>query len=149
MTHWTERHRVIPAVYILLRRADTVLCIRRANTGYQDGHYGLPAGHLDGGEPAIVAMVREAKEEVDVTVRTTDLRLVHVMHRVAEEGTHERMDLYFETTKWTGEPRNMEPHKCDDLQWYSIDNLPKKMVPVVRSALKHIAKGEPYSDYGF
>lgn len=37
-------------VHMLFLRGEQVLLIRRYQTGYMDGHYSLPAGHLDGGE---------------------------------------------------------------------------------------------------
>ncbi|HSX16856.1 MAG TPA: NUDIX domain-containing protein [Patescibacteria group bacterium] len=146
---WQDRHTVIPAVYVLLRQGSKVLLMRRYNTGYADGLYSLPAGHLDGGEPAKVAMVREIKEETDVVVAPEDLQLAHTMHRLAEEGSHERIDLYFETTKWQGEPRIMEPNKCDDIQWFDVSALPTNIVPVVRQAFDCIASGTNYSEANF
>jgi 8-oxo-dGTP diphosphatase len=144
-----ERFTVIPAVYIVLRRDDKILLIRRANTGYHDGFYSLPAGHVDGKEPAIIAAAREAKEEIDVDIALIDLQLVHMMHRVAEEGDHERVDFYFEAKQWQGEPRNAEPAKCDDLAWFAPNELPEKTVPVVRKALEKIAVDINYSDENF
>jgi 8-oxo-dGTP diphosphatase len=45
------RHTIIPAVYLILKNSKGQVCLtRRFNTGYMDGHYSLPAGHLDGGE---------------------------------------------------------------------------------------------------
>lgn len=147
MTHWTERHTVLLAVYLVLRRPKDgqVLLLRRAYTGYMDGKLSMPSGHADGKESAEAAMVREAKEEVGVTVKPSDLRLVHTMHRMAEEGDHEYIDLFFESTSWQGEPTNMEPHKCSELLWADLRNLPADMVPVVRHALTHIAAGQSYS----
>lgn len=150
MPHWTERHRVVMAVYLVLRRADgQVLLLKRANTGYMDGHFSLPAGHVDGNEPAHEAMVREAQEEVGLRVAAKDLRLVHTMHRLSEERDHERVDLYFEVTRWQGEPVNKEPEKCSELRWADPAALPDEVIPVVRQALTCIAAGEPYSSSGF
>ncbi|HEV7454369.1 MAG TPA: NUDIX domain-containing protein [Candidatus Saccharimonadales bacterium] len=146
---WQDRHTVIPAVYLMLRRGDQVHLMRRYNTGYQDGMYSLPAGHLDGGETARAAMVREAKEEAGITVAPDDLKLVHTMHRLAEERSHERMDLFFETTVWQGEPQVMEPDKCDDVQWFDTAKLPENTVAVVAQALRCVAAHEPYSESGF
>lgn len=146
---WQDRFTVVPAVYLILRRGDRVLLMRRYNTGYQDGNYSLPAGHLDGGETALAAVIREAKEEAGITVAPADLKLVHTMHRVAEEGSHERVDLFFETAVWQGEPQVMEPHKCDDAQWFDAAKLPDNTVAVVVQALRCVAAQQPYSESGF
>lgn len=148
-----EYFTVVPAVYLVFRRNGSILLLKRANTGYMDGQYSLPAGHVDGSEPARDAAVREAQEELGLTLNADDLRLVHTMHRSvnAEDkgGQHERIDLYFEATTWNGEPQNAEPHKCDELRWSSIAELPDDTVPEVRQALEKIAASETYSDYNF
>lgn len=144
-----SKFSLVPAAYIILRKENKLLLIRRANTGYLDGLYSLPSGHIDGNEPAVQAAAREAKEEVGVDIETSDLRFVHVIHRVAEEKDHERVDFFFETSKWQGEPANCEPEKCDDIQWFSYDNLPPQLSPVVKQALQKIATGEQYSDLDF
>lgn len=150
MTHWSKRHRVVLAVYVLLRQPDgTVLFIRRANTGYMDGYYSLPSGHVDGGEPAHLAAIREAWEEVGVRIDPQDLKMIHVVHRLAEEGDHERVDIGFEATVWQGEPNNCEPGKCDELRWFDPSNLPENTIPVLREIITHIANTRPYSTHNF
>ncbi len=148
--HWQQRHKVVPAVYLLIRKDGKVLMTRRHNTGYCDGMYSLPAGHLDGGEPAAAALAREAKEEVDLDVIAHDLQLVHTLHRLAQEGDHERIDLFFETPQWRGTPKIMEPDKCDSISWFDITDLPEENItPEVKQALQCIASGTPYSEAGF
>lgn len=145
-----QRFTVIPAVYVIFRDGGKVLLLRRANTGYHDGEYSLPAGHVDGGEPAILAACREAKEEVGVVLRPEDLRLVHTMHRFsAEPEPHERIDLFFEAATWQDEITNLEPEKCDELPWVELGKLPDNIIPEVRQALKAYKAGEPYSSFGF
>lgn len=53
-----------------------VLLGQRRNTGWADGHLGLPPGHLKDGESATTGMAREADD--DVLVKADSLRLVHV-----------------------------------------------------------------------
>lgn len=143
-----ERFKLIPAVYVVLRRGNEVLLLRRANTGYQDGRYSLPAGHLEGDELGTMGIVREAKEEAGITLEPKDLELVHVSHRLSRNQVgQERLDLFFEATKWQGEPTNMEPHKCDDLSWFPLDNLPAAVMPFIGMVLKDISKGVVYSEY--
>lgn len=150
MTHWTERHTVLLAVYVILRRADGhILLLRRANTDYMNGKLSLPSGHAEGDEPAERAAAREAKEEVGIEIRPADLRLTHTLHRKAESNDHERIDLFFETSKWQGEPYNAEPHKCSELIWADPVRLPSDMVPLVVQTLANIAAGKPYASHYF
>jgi 8-oxo-dGTP diphosphatase len=147
-----QRFTVIPAVYIIFRDGSRVLLLQRANTGYMDGMYGLPSGHVDGNEPAVDAAVREAKEEAGVVLDRKDLELVHTMHRQVDGDDrygHERIDLFFQVRRWRGEPKNTEPHKCSELRWCDLDSLPEDMIPEVAVVLGKVQAGEHYSDYNF
>lgn len=143
-----ERFKLIPAVYLLLRRDNDILLLRRANTGYQDGKYGVVAGHLDGDELATDGIVREAKEEAGIVVSAKDLQLVHTCHRLTRNQVgQERLDLFFEATKWQGEVTNAEPEKCDDLSWFPVDKLPDNMLPLVKHVINDVRRGVHYSEY--
>lgn len=143
-----DRFKLIPAVYLILRREDKVLLLRRANTGYQDGNYSLIAGHLDGDELGTNGIVREAKEEAGITVEPSKLKFVHVSHRLSRNQVgQERIDLFYELLEWEGEVTNAEPEKCDDLSWFSINDLPDNMLPFIKLVLQAVAKGENYSEY--
>jgi len=147
-----QRFTVIPAIYILFRRDDKILLIRRFNTGYQDGKYSLPAGHVDGGEPAEQAAIREALEEVGVRIKAEDLHFVHLMHRNVEADDRyklERVDIFFEAVAWEGELTNCEPEKCDELRWVSPKELPENTISEVAHVLTAVERGEYYSSYNF
>lgn len=133
-----ERFKVISAVHLFLFRDQQVLLLRRFNTGYEDGNYSVPAGHLDGGERVKSAAIREAKEECGINISTDDLDIVGVMHR---RSIDERIDFFLVANKWDGEIINAEPHKCDDLSWYCIDDLPKNIIPYVQFALDGYREG--------
>lgn len=148
MTASKERFKLIPAVYLVLRKDNQILLLQRANSGYQDGMYGLVAGHIDGDELATAAMVREAKEEAGVDVDPAKLKFVHVAHRLGRgEVGQERIDLFYELCEWQGEVSNAEPHKCSDLSWFDMDDLPENMLPFVRRVLTDISRGASYSEY--
>jgi 8-oxo-dGTP pyrophosphatase MutT (NUDIX family) len=102
MSHWSTRHRVLLAVYAVVIRDGHVLLLRRAGTGYMNGKLSLPSGHVEAKEAALPTMIREAQEEVGLELSPSDLRLAHTMHRQAEEGGHEYIDLYFKATAWRG-----------------------------------------------
>jgi len=119
-------------VHLLFIRENQILIARRFNTGYRDGEYSVPAGHLDGGETVIAAGVREAKEEAGVTIEAGDMTFSSVMHR--NEG-EERVDFFVQVHKWQGEIVNAEPDKCDDLRWVDFNDLPETTIPYVRKAI--------------
>jgi ADP-ribose pyrophosphatase YjhB (NUDIX family) len=104
----------------------------------------LPAGHLDGEETLRQAMVREAQEEINVTVAADALGLVHIVNRRAAD--HERVDFFFTAGEWVGEPKIMELDKCDDLRWFPLNGLPANITPEVRQALDHFKSGLNYSE---
>jgi 8-oxo-dGTP pyrophosphatase MutT (NUDIX family) len=108
-----------------------VLLLLRANTGYMDGFWALAAGHVEQGESVLAAAIREVREEVGVEIDPADLVPVTAMHRTGDSGSpiDERVDFFFTTTRWTGEPRQMEPGKAAGLGWFSLDELPDPVVP--------------------
>lgn len=146
-----ERPKVIPAVYLVLTENDRILLSRRYNTGFQDGKYSLPAGHLSGREETFIqAIIRETREEIGVKIEPANLGLVHVMHRKQSKPTDEtRIDLFFRANKWKGEPRIMEPDRCDDLKWCDPDRLPRNTIPYVKQAIGCVRNRIVYSEYGF
>lgn len=142
--------KVTPASYVIFQKGGQILLLKRANTGYYDGNYSLPAGHFDGDETAKAVAVREVEEEVGLKIRPEDLELAHVSHRKSPIPIdHERLDLFFKVRHWKGEPVNAEPHKHEEIKWFPIDNLPENMVPEVRQAIIKFLSGELYGEVGF
>src|SRR5215207_2591523 len=133
-------------VHLFFLRENEVLLLRRFNTGFRDGEYSVPAGHLDGGETVIAAAAREAEEEIGVQIEAQDTVFSSVMHRLEDE---ERVDFFVNIHKWQGEPFNAEPEKCDDLLWAEMDQLPANTVPYVRQALKNHLNGIKFDEYGW
>ena len=139
-----ERFKLIASVYLVLMRNNKILLSRRYNTGYFDGNYSFPAGHLDGSETLKQGMIREAKEEIGVGLELNDLELIHVMNRKIPND--ERLDFFFSAKKWLGEPKIMETNKCDDLSWFELDNLPKNIIPYIKQAIDSILNNIIYSE---
>lgn len=139
-----ERFKITPSVYLVLIKNNKILLSRRHNTGYFDGNYSFPAGHLDGNETLKQAMVRETKEEIGVLLDTADLELVHTMNRRIPD--NERVDFFFTVKRWEGEPKIMESDKCDDLSWFELNNLPKNIIPYIRQAIDSFLNNIIYSE---
>jgi 8-oxo-dGTP pyrophosphatase MutT (NUDIX family) len=140
------RARFPATVHLLFFRDDKILLSRRFNTGYRDGEYSVPAGHLDGNETVRAAAAREAAEEVGVQIEKDDILFSSVMHR--NEGD-ERVDFFLHVLAWRGEPLNNEPNKCDDLYWEHVDSLPANIIPYVRRAIQNHRKGIRFDEFGW
>lgn len=138
---------VRPCVHLLLMSHGKVLLAKRANTGYEDGMWGVPAGHLDGGETVREACVREAAEEVGITLAVADIGVDHVMHR--RKPDEERVDFFVTCTRWTGDVHNAEPGKCSELLWADPAKLPTDTIAYVRSAICWTLDGVTYSEFGW
>ena len=142
----SERQRVCVDVHLILRCGDQVLLGQRQNTGWGDGCWHLPSGHGEDRESARATLVRETAEEIGVQVAPEDARFVHLLHHWTESG---RIAIFFEVTRWTGEPVNTEPDKCAGWQWFPVSALPDPMIPYAAQAMADYAKGNMYSERGW
>ena len=154
------RNRYPVAAHLFFERDGRVLLLRRHNTGWRDGEYSVPAGHVEQGETITEAAIREAREEVGVDVERDALEVVHVMHRAGDDGAgrqrpeDERVDFFLVARAWRGEPANVEPEKCDDLRWAPLDDLPQgehgpAVIPYISHALSCWRRGVAYSEFGW
>lgn len=129
--------------YLFLEKGDQILLMLRENTGYFDGYWSVPSGHVDAGESAIQGMVREAYEEIGITINPEDLHPKHIIHRQTERVN---VDIFFTCSKWRGEPINNEPHKCGGIRFSPKEALPEKLIDYVSAAL---TADTFYSESGF
>lgn len=145
-----HRYESKVAVFLVLTRMvngkKEVLLQRRYNTGYKDGKYDMAAsGHLEAGESLAMAVVREAKEEIDIHIEPKDLELVAIIHPYQED----YINVFFSTQKYKGTPKIMEKEKCDDLNWFEINNLPDNTISRIKNVLKNMQNGIRYDDGDF
>ncbi len=134
-----SRLTMVVGAHLILRKGRKVLLARRFNTGFGDGYYNFPCGHLDPSENVANAMVREAKEEINVRIAKKDLKFVGTTHWLGEK---QSVNFFFECKNWKCDIVNNEPHKCDDVAWFDLDKLPRKMLKQTRLALKAYKKSK-------
>jgi 8-oxo-dGTP pyrophosphatase MutT (NUDIX family) len=131
-------------VYLILVKDGKILLSKRVNTGYQDGNFGLVAGHLDGGETAKQGIIREAKEEAGIKLKDSDLEVVHVMHECTDL---EYIDIYLKVGDWEGDIINREIDKCSKLMWFSLDALPENIIPKTKISLENVKNKIFYDEF--
>lgn len=134
------------AVHIFLLRGDSVLLLRRRNTGFEDGRLSVVAGHVEPGESVTAAAIRETLEETGIALARADLRVVGVMHRRSSE---ERIDFFLACDLDAREPRNVEPTKCSELLWSPVADPPSDTIPYIRAALSNFRQGRWFEEFGW
>ncbi len=132
--------------YLVLRKGENVLLHLRKNTGYCDNFHGLVSGHVEEGESATTALIREAYEEAGIHLEHNSLKAVHVMHRKTDRLN---IDIFFECTEWQGAIINREPEKCAGLNYFPLGKLPSNTIDYIKIALKAIFKDNFYSEIGW
>jgi 8-oxo-dGTP pyrophosphatase MutT (NUDIX family) len=142
-----ERFKLSSSVFLLFLQGNEILFLLRSNTGWLDDHYSPPGGVKEPGETLPAAAIREATEEVGLTVLPENLMLAHVMHNFTSG--QEWIAAFFITEKWSGTPGIKEPHKHSDLKWVHIENLPENTSPYVRQAIEAYLEEMPYSEFGW
>lgn len=145
----SDRFKPFAAVFLVLRRSDEILLQRRRDTGWMDGWYSLPSGHIEDGEPIRRALVREVKEEICIDVKEKDLHLLHTLHAIGPGDVKQYIHLFFAADAWVGDPVIGEPDKSDELRWVKLTQIPDNTIAYVRQALESIAHSEPYGEFGW
>jgi 8-oxo-dGTP pyrophosphatase MutT (NUDIX family) len=132
---------------VLIEKEGKILLLKRQNTGYRDGWYNPPGGHLDEGESLRRSAAREAFEETGITVLQKDLDCINVMHKFENDG--DSVMFTMKAKRWKGTPANMEPKVCGGIGWFRAERLPKKTIPYVRHLIKNIRSNVFYSEFGW
>jgi ADP-ribose pyrophosphatase YjhB (NUDIX family) len=121
-----ERFKLSVSVFLILKKENQILLLKRSNTGWMDGYFSIPAGALDGDETLSDAIIREAKEEVSVDVLKNDLTLVHTIHCFING--EEWLGQFFLAEKWGGNIKVNEPDKHSEVKWVDVNNLPENTI---------------------
>ena len=144
MEHFKSLSAVFPIILREYNGQTQVLLHRRQNTGYMDGKWDFAgSGHVEEGETASEAAVRECSEETGLIVSAQDAQVAHLGHRI---GAHTYYDIYFFFKSFTGSPQITEPEKCSALEWFEITALPEEMIPIRRQAFQDALSGKLYSE---
>lgn len=121
------------AVHIILINDNKILLQKRKGSKLWPGYYALPAGHIDEGETQYDALVREAKEELEIEINPNDIINNYVVLRrnffeIDGKTLEPYIDYYFEIKKYNGVPKIIEEDKCDELLWADVNNLPEPFI---------------------
>lgn len=139
------REELLSAVYMIIKNErGEILFQRRWGSKLWPHFLGLPAGHVDKGEDAYEALIREAKEELNIDITIKNIEDIFVVNRI-NKNLKPYYDIYFVISSYKGIIKINEPNKCQELKWLDLDNLPNDVIGFEKEALTNYKKGIKFS----
>lgn len=96
------------------------------------GEWSFPGGHLEYLESVEACAARELLEETGLTAHS--LKLGPWTEDVMENDKH-YITLFVFANHLEGEPKLLEPHKCEGWEWFDWDDLPLPLFPSILSLI--------------
>jgi 8-oxo-dGTP diphosphatase len=115
-----QREKLKPCVGVVIIKDGKVLLGKRKGS-HGSGEYALPGGHLEYEESFKECTGRETLEETEIVIKNINFLCLATFCK------HEnRQDVLAGlSADWeSGEPKIMEPNKCDGWGWYNLGDLP-------------------------
>jgi 8-oxo-dGTP diphosphatase len=142
-----ERFRIRANVLIMIIKDNSVLLMRRKNTGFGDGCWGLPGGGLDGKEPLRSACCRELKEELGITVSPEEVSFTSLLHLAPYFRTpDETMQICFKVEEFQGTIKNEEPERCSDIRFFPLKEPPSDILEGSLRCVENYLEGSHFSE---
>jgi 8-oxo-dGTP diphosphatase len=133
-----------PAVVAYVVRDNKLLLGKRlVPFGY--GKWGMPGGHLEFMEPAVMGALRDLEEETGIVAIPEAAELVAVTETITPEENKHYLHLAFKVDIGSSEPVNTEPEACEGWQWFDLDNLPEGILEPHAEILRTIQSGRVYN----
>lgn len=131
----TEKNRPKVGLGVIILKENKVLLQKRKGS-HGNGEWSFPGGHLEFFETFEECAKRETKEETDLEIKLTKEYPVAVTNDFFRKENKHYITLYMEAEYVSGEPKILEPQKCDALDWFDWDNLPKPLFLPIKNLIK-------------
>ena len=117
-------HNCAAAVMVIIRRGDKILFTVRNNEP-QKGMLDFPGGFVDPKETAQYAAVRELKEELDIDIQESDLKLLDTEPNdyIFLDILYRTLDIVFELELNSYQKINLEHSEIQEIKWLFKDEI--------------------------
>lgn len=111
-------------VGVIVIKDDYVLLGKRKNS-VGSGFWAPPGGHLEFGESFVDCARRELLEETGLEVK--DIILGGITNDIFVEENKHYITISMIAKYNQGEPKVLEPHKCEGWYWFKTNDLPSPL----------------------
>lgn len=118
---------------IIVRNGSILLGLRKGEHG--KGQWAPPGGHLEFGENFEACAKRELAEEVG-GMKVQNIRVGIVTNDIFHESQKHYVTIHMLADYVSGTPASLEPEKCEEWKWFSLDKLPIPLMLPLHNALK-------------
>jgi len=129
-------------VGVLIVKDGKVLLGKRKGS-HGAGEYALPGGHLEYLESFKKCIIREVKEECNITIGNVNFLCVSNTSKFKPK---HYITICLQADWNKGAPIVLEPEKCESWEWYSFDNLPNPLFETTEQAIMSYKTGQSYYD---
>lgn len=126
---------------IVMKDGKVLLGKRKGSHGA--GEWAFPGGHLEYMESFEDCARRETREETGIEIK--NIRFVCVGNIKKYPPAH-RVLIGLAADWASGEPKLMEPEKCEGWEWFDLDNLPENTFFPSKLNAEYYQSGRNYFD---
>jgi len=124
---------------ILNSEGRVFLAKRGRDVRNESGRWEFPGGGVEFGETLEHALAREVREEYGLEIEVQELLDV-VNHLIPAEKQHWVSPTFLCRVK-SGAPSIREPHKCDEIGWFTLDEIPEGLLTIAsKKSLESLRK---------
>jgi len=134
--------RVGIGVMIQNKKGEVLLGLRQGSHGA--GEWSFPGGHLEFGETVFETAKREVKEETGLDVNKFELIAVVDELRYIKTDNKHYLNIGVKAVYQGGEPKVMEPEKYKEWGWFSLNDLPEKLLEGTELEIRNFKAGKIY-----
>ena len=134
--------RVGVGVMIENEKGEVLLGLRQGSHGA--GEWSFPGGHLEFGETVFKTAKREVREETGLEINELELISVADEMRYIKTDNKHYLNIGIKGRYRGGEPTVLEPDKCREWRWFSLNDLPEKILEGTELTIKNFKARKIY-----
>jgi len=133
LSRFKKKKRPKVGLGVFVVKDGKILMGKRKNA-HGEGTWSLPGGHLEMNEEVEDCARRETLEEAGIHIK--NIKRTTFTNDVFDSEKKHYITLFVVAEHDSGSVKVMEPHKCEQWDWFSWENLPEPLFLPLQNLLK-------------